>query len=331
MDKNHYGGIDLGGTNIKIAISDRQGNFLSENAIPTDSYEGPEQVLRRIGDETLRLADEAGVRLSAIGMAAPGTLDMRSGVIKYLANFPGHWPDVPVREILEKRAGCPIHVINDVRAATLGELDFGRGREVSSMVFLALGTGIGGGVVIDKKLRLGRIGSAGELGHMMVQPFGRPCGCGARGCLETVLSGPALTGEAVRLFLAGQAPRLHEIVKGNLLEVNTETMAAAARAGDKPIQVAIERAAWYLGFAMANLMVALHPEMFVIGGGVAGLGDLLLDPLRRAVRENVRMFPVDDVRIEPSALGNRAGVLGAATLAMRGGFAKGEGELRIEN
>jgi len=321
MVQEHFIGVDLGGTGTKIAIGDREGGILLESRIRTRSHEGPEGVLGRIAGEVVRMLEETGVSPAALGMAVPATnIDLRQGIVKYMPNFPGHWPNIPVRDILTKRIGCPVYVLNDVRTATLGELDFGLGREVDTMVLLALGTGIGGGIVVNKRLLLGAIGSAGELGHMIVQPFGRPCGCGARGCLETIASGPALAGEGARLLLSGQAPRLHEIVQGNPLAVNTESMGRAALAGDRQVRVAIERAGTYLGLAISNLIVALYPELFVIGGGVAGLGDLLFEPIREAVRSNVRLYPVDDIRIEPSALGDRTGVLGAITLAIRGGL-----------
>jgi glucokinase len=322
MGQDCFVGVDLGGTRIKIAVGDRQGNILCENRIPTQSHEGPEGVLGRIADEATRLLDQVGTRPAGLGMAVPATnIDLERGIVNYVANFPGHWPGVPVADIVGKRMGCPVHVLNDVRTATLGELDFGlgRGEGVNTMVLFALGTGIGGGIVVNKRLHLGAIGSAGELGHMIVQPFGRPCGCGARGCLETIASGPALAAEGVRLLLSGQAPHLHDIVQGNSLAVNTESMGRAVQAGDKQIQVAIERAASYLGLAICNLTVALHPDLFVIGGGVAGLGDLLFKPIRQAVCDNLRLHPGESVRIEPSALGDKTGMMGAITLAIRGG------------
>lgn len=320
MTDSVYLGVDLGGTNTKFAVVDREENLLLESSIPTRSEDGHEGVLKRIGDECLRLLDELDVRPIALGLAAPGTLDMKQGIVRYFPNFPGHWYDVPVRKILGGQVDCPVYLINDVRGATLGELDFGHGRETDTMVFLALGTGLGGGVVIDGKLRLGSIGSAGEIGHVTVIPDGRPCGCGNRGCLETLVSGPALSGEGIRLLLSGQAPNLQKIAKGDRDNVSPETMAQAAQAGDEPVRVAIERAGEHLGLAIANIVVTLHPPLFVIGGGVAQLGDLLLEPARRKLKETVCMFPPDDVRIVRSALGNKTGALGACALALREGL-----------
>ena len=314
-------GVDVGGTTFKLVVGDAQGKVLAERKSPTQSQRGPAGVLAHMAKEIQAALREAGgARAEGVGVGFPGTLDIPNGMVKFLANFPGHWLDVPARDILSKDlGGTPVYLFNDARCATLGEYDYGKGRTAKTMIYLGLGTGIGGGVVIDGKLRLGPIGSAGELGHFVVEPRGRSCGCGGHGCIETYATGPALSGEGVRLLLSGQAPKLHDIVGGDPSKVDPRTMGEAARAGDAKVREAIERAAWFLGVVVANLTVTLHPDLFVIGGGVANLGDMLFDKVRESLLENVRMFPVDNVRIEPMDLGERAGVMGALALAIRGG------------
>ena len=188
------------------------------------------------------------------------------------------------------------------------------------MLFFALGTGVGGGVVVDGNLRLGPLGAAGELGHQTILPDGPLCGCGNRGCLETLASGPALAAEGVRLMRSGLAPRLRELTEGSLDRITPREMAAAAQAGDEAVRHAIVRAAGYLGIGVANLVTALHPELVVLGGGVAAIGPLLFDTVRAVVRERVRMFPADGIRIEPSLLEDKAGLYGAIALAARRGL-----------
>ena len=183
------------------------------------------------------------------------------------------------------------------------------------MIFLTIGTGIGGGVIVDGKLRLGSLGAAGELGHQTVQPGGPLCGCGNRGCLEALASGPALIGEGVRLLLSGLAPILFEMVSGNVGAITPKEMGAAARAGDTAVREAIARTAMWLGIGIANMVTALHPDVVVLGGSVAALDDLLLDPVREAVKERVGMFPVQDLCIERSLSGDNAGLLGGIALA----------------
>jgi len=314
-----YASVDVGGTNLACALAGADGKIVAATEVPTEAHEGPEAVLERIAAATGELAEQAGARPAAMGLGMPGLIDVANGVTKFLPNLPTQWRDVKVREILSPKVGCPVYLLNDARTAALGELVFGRGKSANTMVFYTLGTGIGGGVVVEGKLRLGPLGAAGELGHQTILPDGPLCGCGSRGCLETLASGPAITAEGVRLMLIGQAPKLHEIVGGDISAVNPKTMAAAAAAGEQPITEAIERAAGYLGIGVANMVTALHPDLIVLGGGVAEMGEMLFNAVRRTVTERIGMFPTEDVRIEPSALGPQAGALGGIALAMKGG------------
>ena len=314
-----YAGVDLGGINIACALGSQAGEILAERTVPTGSHEGPAAVLERIAAVVSELASETGCAPEALGIGVPGLVDRAAGFVRFLPNFPGQWRGVPAGETLSRRLGCPVWLLNDVRTATLGELAFGRGRDARDMVFFALGTGVGGGIVLDGRLRLGPLGAAGELGHQTVVPDGPLCGCGNRGCLETVASGPAIAAEGVRLLLGGQAPVLHRLTGGCAGAVTPKEMAAAAAEGDAAVREAILRAARYLGIGAANMVTALHPELVVLGGGVAAIGPLLVDTVRATVRERVRMFPSESVSVERSLLGNKAGIYGAIALAARGG------------
>lgn len=314
-----YGSVDLGGTNISAALADAQGRLAAELKQPTRSHEGPSAVLDRIAAMIEQLIQQTGARPQALGLGVPGLVDVDRGLTRFLPNLPTQWRDVAVAHTLEPRIRCPVYILNDARAATLGELVFGHGRNARTMVYFGLGTGVGGGLVVDGQLRLGPLGAAGEIGHQTILPDGPPCGCGNRGCLETLVSGPALTAEGVRLLLAGNAPRLHELCGGDVTKVSPASMAQAARAGESSVRIAIQRVAEWLGIGAANLIVALHPELIVVGGGVSEMGDLLLDPLRETVKRRVCMLPTTHVRIERSQLGDKAGLLGGVALAARGG------------
>ena len=315
-----YASVDLGGTKIACALAGADGRIVCETSALTLSHEGPAAVIERIARLINQLAEQAGARPAALGMGVPGLIDASRGVTRFLPNLPTQWRDVPIRQMLAPQVGCPVYLLNDVRTATLGELTFGHGRNAKTMIFFALGTGVGGGIVIDGKLRLGPLGAAGEIGHQTILPDGPTCGCGNRGCLETLASGPAITAQGVWLMRSGRAPRLHEIVAGDAGQVSPKTMAEAARAGDQAVREAIIRAAGYLGIGASNMIVALHPDLVVIGGGVADMGDLLLDAVKDAVRRRVGLLlPVESVRIERSLLGDRAGALGGIALAMQGG------------
>ncbi len=313
-----YAGVDLGGTSVKCALGTADGRIAAEASIMTDAHEGPESVLQRIATAVKGLTTTAGGRPVSLGMGVPGLVDIGRGVTKFLPNLAGHWKDVPAAELLSDAVGCPVKLLNDVRTATLGELKYGHGRGVNTMALFAIGTGVGGGIVVDGKLRLGPLGAAGELGHMTILPNGPPCGCGSRGCLETIVGAPAIAAEGIRLMQIGLAPRLREIVDGDITRITPKEMAEAARAGDEDVTEAIERAAGYLGLAVANVVTVLHPELVVIGGGVAKMGDLIFDRVREVMRQDVRMFPADDVRVEQSKLEEKAGVMGALALAAFG-------------
>jgi glucokinase len=314
-----YASIDLGGTNIAGALATEDGTLLLERSTPTESHLGPMGVLDRVVMLVRDMQQTTGERPVALGMGLPGLIDLRHGVTQFMPNLPTNWRNVPVSAYLHERLGCPVYLLNDARMATLGELTFGVGTSVRNMLMFTLGTGIGGGVVVNGELVLGALGAAGELGHQTIVADGPLCGCGNRGCVEALTSGPALSGEGVRLLRAGQAPKLHQLVGGDAAQVNPRTMADAARAGEKAVALAFERAARYLGIAIANLATALHPELVVLTGGVVSAADLFLEPIRDELRTRVRMFPAETIRVEPSVLQDKAGIWGGIALARKGG------------
>lgn len=314
-----FASVDLGGTKIAAAIARGNGELLAEATVATKSHEGPDAVLERVAGLVDGLAAQSGSRPVALGMGIPGLVDVPAGVTRFLPNLPTQWRGVPVSQMLRDRLGCPVFLLNDARIATLGEFTFGRGRTAESMIFFTIGTGIGGGVVIDRKLRLGRLSAAGELGHQTVWKDGPWCGCGSRGCLETVASGPALVAEGVRLMLSGLTPVLFDMVGGNAAAITPKEMGTAALAGDDAVRDAITRAAVWLGIGVANMVSALHPDLVVLGGSVAALGELLLEPVRQTVKDRVRMFPVGELCIERSLLEAKAGLLGGIALAAANG------------
>jgi len=317
-----YASVDLGGTKITCGIGTADGKMMCEKTIPTQSHEGPQGVLRRTADLVHELSAGVGGEPVALGMGLPGLVDRRNGVTKFLPNLPTQWRDVPVRDTLNGLLACPVYLLNDARMATLGELTFGHGRTAGTMAFFSLGTGIGGGIAIDGELRLGPLGAAGELGHQTIVPDGPLCGCGNHGCLETLASGPAIAAQGVWLLLSGRAPKLHELVSGNAALVTPKVMAAAAEAGDNEVRQVLVRCAQYIGIGAANVVTTLHPALIVLGGGVAEVGPLLLDTVRETVHRRVKMFPADDVRIERSLLGDRAGLMGGIALAVKHGLAE---------
>lgn len=314
-----FASVDLGGTKIAAALGTADGHLICVDTIPTGSHAGPDDVLNRLADLLEDLIRRAGRRPAALGIGVPGLADLRRGTTLFLPNLPTNWRDVPVRDRLEPRLGCPVYLLNDVRMITLGELTFGLGRTAHTMALFALGTGIGGGLAIDGHLRLGPLGAAGELGHQTILPDGPRCGCGNQGCLEALASGPAIAAQGVWLMQCGRAPRLHELVAGDVSRVTPREMVAAAEAGDEAVREALERCAEYVGIAAANVVTIIHPDLIVLAGGVADIGPILVDTVRRVIRARVGMFPADDVRVERSHLGEKAGLMGGLALAARNG------------
>lgn len=311
-------GIDLGGTNTKIALVDGEGAILERSVIPTKAMRDAEEVLDDIAREAIQLRqrfEARGFKISAAGIGVPGLIDWKTGVGILLPNFPGKWHGVPVKGWLEKRLEVPVAVINDVRAITLAEKRFGAGKDVQNLVMVAIGTGIGGGVVIDGELYIGKDGSAGEFGHITVEPSGVRCGCGNRGCLEAYASGPAMVAQALRALVQQNDTIIRDLVGDDLARVTPKVIAEAAKMGDSVALEIIERSGAYIGQALSCICVVVNPEMIVIGGGVAQAGELLFESIRKGLRERLFMVPVDTMKFVLAELGLDAGVVGTATWA----------------
>ena len=317
--RNHFVGVDLGGTTLTAALVNVvTGERLGRHHVPTLAKEGHAAVMARMADLINEVIRDAGMdekRIGGIGIGAPGVLDMDRGLTLFLPNLPGEWRDVPLGATIEEKVGLPVRLLNDVRSFTLAEKTFGAGRDVDTMVGMAIGTGIGGGLVIDGKLHLGLDGTAGEVGHHVIDPYGPRCGCGSRGCLEAFASGPAITAMALKAIAQGTTTRIAELISYDRNEVTPKVIAEAAQDGDPVAQEIYERAGFYIGIGVANLITIVSPEMVVIGGGVAQAGDLLFDPIRRTVRETAKVAPVEKVEIVPADLGTDAGLIGAAVWA----------------
>jgi glucokinase len=315
----HFVGVDLGGTTVTGAVVDvTSGDVLGRQRVPTLAKEGHDAVMARMADLIDRAIGDAGLdrkEVGGVGIGAPGVLDLERGVTLFLPNLPGEWRNVPLRAAIEQKVGLPVSLLNDVRSFTLGEKTFGAGRDVHTIVGIAIGTGIGGGLVVSGQLHLGLEGTAGEVGHHIIDPYGPPCGCGSRGCLEAFASGPAITAMALKAITQGRTTRIAELVSYDLNRVTPEVVCRAALDGDSVAQEVYRRAGFYLGIGVANLITIISPQMVVIGGGVAQAGDLLFDPIRRTARESVHVTPFDRVQIVPAELGTDAGLIGAAVWA----------------
>jgi glucokinase len=290
-------GLDLGGTNIKCALVERgagEPRLVASGSCPNGADDGPDAVLARVADLGRRVAGPHG-RPDTAGLALPGHFDAETGTGVLLPNLRGDWSGRPIAGPVADRLGLPVTLANDVRALTLAELRMGAGRGAADLVCIALGTGVGGGVVIGGRVHLG-LGHAGEIGHTTVDPDGPPCGCGNRGCLDRMASAEAIAADA------GQP--------------TVEAAAAAARAGDAAALAAFARAGERVGRVLAGAIVLLWPERIVVGGGVADAGEALFAPLRAEIRRRACVAPVDEIAVVAARLGPYGGAVGASLWAV---------------
>jgi len=309
--------IDVGGTKIIAALISNRGQVVAREYQPTLADEGPQPVINRILsaiDHLLSLKNIDSSQLHSISIAAAGAIDLDQGLVTSSPNLPG-WCDVPLREIVKSKYRVNTFLINDASAATLGEHQYGVGKGVDNLILLTVGTGIGGGIIINDELYSGPCGSAGEIGHMTIDVNGPRCNCGNVGCLEMLASGTAVAKEAIRRVSQGERSSLTEIIDGKIGNITAETVGVAARGGDSLALEVISKAATYLGAGLVNLVNIFNPEMIIIGGGLAKVGDLLLEPARQVVRERAFQLPAEVARIVSAQLGDDAGVLGAAIFA----------------
>ena len=310
--------IDLGGTKIIAAIISSSGQVVAKEYHLTLASEGPQAVTSRMFSAIEHLLNESNLGLSqldSISIAAAGAIDSDKGLVTSSPNLPG-WSDVPLRDMVSRQFGVDAFLLNDASAAALGEHRLGAGRGTANLIYITVSTGIGGGIIIGGKLYLGSRGSAGEMGHMTIDVNGPRCSCGNVGCLEVMASGAAIAREALRRLRDGESSTLSDIVAGKIENITAEEVGLAAQGGDRLALEVVLRAATYLGVGLVNIVNIFNPEMIVIGGGVAKMGDLLLGPVRKMVAERAFRLSAGAVRIVPTQLGDDAGVVGAAVFAM---------------
>ncbi|OIQ61583.1 glucokinase [Moorella thermoacetica] len=324
----YVAGVDLGGTNIAAILMDATGRTRGWMTWPTEASGGPDRVIERIIALIKFTMEQNGIteqQLLGIGLGVPGLVNSQEGKSVFSPNLPG-WRDIPVAEMVGRGCGVPVIIDNDVRMAAWGEKLLGAGRGWEDVICLTLGTGIGSGIFIQGKMFKGRDESAGEIGHVTVEKDGPRCNCGNFGCLEMYASGRGIARQARETLEQGGSSLLLELAGGDASSITAATVCRAAIQGDPLARQVMEKTALYLGIALAGLANILNPQRIVLGGGVMGAGELLLEPVRRVVRE--RAMPLNrEVEIVAAELGERAGAIGAAALA-RQEFILGEGRTK---
>ena len=296
-------GIDVGGTAIKGGLVALDGTIIERRSTPANANEGVDAMISRIAGLIMELQTHAhgvGRSIASVGIGVPGTIRHREGIVEAPPNLPG-WINIPLVDRVQKLTSLRVHLENDANAAALGEFLCGAGQGVSDMVMLTLGTGVGGGIIADGKLFRGALENAGELGHMIVEPRGRRCGCGQLGCLEAYASA------------SYTAARYREKLGANVdCAIDAENVVDAVKNGDPVAMEVWEETCFYLAIGCINIQHILNPQLIVFAGGMSAAGDLLLEPVRGqiAAQCSEKLGPKPVVGL--AKLGNDAGLVGAA-------------------
>jgi len=310
-------GVDLGGTKILAGVFGPQLRLLQTAKLSTKSSRGFGSVVDRIARCVRDAVDEADMSLKqvqAIGIGAPGAVDSETGEVIFAPNL--QWKDAPLRKELEKQLEIPVFVENDCTACTLGVHEVELKGRTRNLLGVFLGTGIGGGLILDGRVHRGFNGTAGELGHMVLQVGGPKCGCGNNGCFEALASRTALFREIQQRVKAGEKTVLTEMLGDGLADLKSGDLRKALRKGDKLVEKVVESAAEFTGIAIANLINILNPEVVVLGGGVIdALEDEMMSIITETALDYAMPGTIKGVEILASKLGDNAGITGAAVLA----------------
>jgi glucokinase len=309
-------GIDFGGTNIKVGVVDGRGLVVRKTLLLTRDHATPSAFVEGVSEAIKRLANDAGLGrsgLRGVGVGAPGLIDARRGLIHQLVNVPGRWRHVPLAKQLARRLRCPCALDNDVNVTALGEWRFGAGRGTRHSVYVTLGTGVGGGLVINGRLIRGAASTAGEIGHMTISLDGPRCACGSQGCLEAFVGTAAVLRAAHRAIRTGRST-LARLAAQRGGRLTPELVSQAAQAGDSAARRVWREVGGYLGRGLSNVINLLNPERIVIGGGIARAWPWFGPRLRETIRACAFEVPAKACRVVRAALGDDAGIVGAAVL-----------------
>ena len=310
-------GVDLGGHFIKLAVVDGIGKIQLQETAPTYADQGKDASIAQIVRSVKAFIAKSKMACDApigVGIGAPGLINVETGIVRFSPNLPG-WSEVPLRQILEDATGLPVGLGNDANVVAMAENAFGAGKEFQDFVCATLGTGIGGAIVIGGKVITGADGTAGEIGHITVDPNGPQCNCGNYGCLERFAGIEYIVERAVSKLKGGTHESvLPEMVNGDLENLTPKIIAQAAEQGDVLAREVFEEIGAYLGIAFASLVNILNPEAIVLGGGVSNAGELIFRPIRETIQRRAMPVPRATVQVVRATLGPDAGIIGASLL-----------------
>ncbi len=306
-------GVDLGGTNIKFGIVSQKGKLVEKLSLNSKADGGPEKVVKQIKNGISEILSKNKVKIRGIGIGAPGVVSTKKGTVENPPNFPG-WVKVNLGSIISKEFGYDCFVENDANAAAIGEMIFGAGKKHNSFVMITLGTGVGGGIILNRKLYRGEIGAAGEVGHITINYEGPRCNCGSFGCIEAYVGNNYLINKIKADLKSSPNQKILKLVNNNLNLLSPITIQKAAEAGDEYAMSVITQMGSQIGSALASVSNLLDVSTFIIGGGVSGFGKPLISSINKSLIERVITSLKNRVKVLPAKLKNEAGILGASAL-----------------
>src|SRR5450830_873942 len=307
-------GIDVGGTNTRVILTDLSGNLIHYLKVKTKAREGKDAVLARVisvVNELITLAKIPREKLFGIGMSISGIINSYEGISIFCPNIPG-WENFPIKQIMEKEFNIPVCIDDSVRCAAVAEKRFGIAKDHDNFIFISIGKGIGMGAFIDGKIYRGSMGLAGELGHITVSEDGPLCNCGNKGCLEAIASGPGILKRAQEGIKNGMVTSISKEINNNFEKLSVEIISRAANEGDKFAYYLINRTGEYIGIAIAAALNLFGSDLVVLWGGILECGDVILDAIKRTVKMRALEFISKRVRIEKTSIGDNIAALGAA-------------------
>jgi len=312
-------GVDVGGTNVRAGLVDFDGKVRADTRRPARAQEGMRVSVQMAVEAVRELLAQQGLRkeeVCGIGLAVAGGHRSEEGICLLSPNFAGPFP-VAILAPVEEALGIAAYMLNDANTATLGEHRFGAGRGYDHMVMITLGTGIGGGAVIDGQLRIGPTEGFAEVGHMILDPDGPLCGCGNHGCWEALAARDAIIRRAISAIQGARSSILLDLAEGDCGRITPSLLAEAAEKGDELAQEVLEETGFWVGLGCVNLITLYNPQVLVIGGGIAGALSFMQPAIQRVVDARARMVPAKTCKIVPSLLGDDAGIIGGAVLVLQ--------------
>lgn len=311
----YYIGVDLGGTKIAAGLVTEEGKLISKKSIPTLRQRNYQEILKDMANLCLEIIKDNNLSVKdihSIGVGSPGLPDPENGILVYNNNL--NFKNVPIRAELQKYIDLPVYLENDANCAALGEAVAGAAKEFKSSITVTLGTGIGGGIILDGKIYSGSFNAGGEIGHHVIVADGEQCTCGRKGCWEVYASATALIREAKIAAIKHPESQINSLANGDINRINAKTPFDAAQNGDKTAKEVIDNYFKYLGMGIVNMVNILQPEAVIIGGGISGQGDYLLNPLRKILDDESYGLESAKTKLKIAQLGNDAGIIGAAML-----------------